>query len=131
MGIAARYSDIWNNMAITQAQLGPKIEALHKRCADVGRDPAEIQVSQQCVVIIEETEEAAKASLAKAGKIYGGHMGAGLEEHGIWGTPERVIECIEKHRALGCTSFLMEFFGRDTRIPAQIFAEQVLPQFRA
>jgi F420-dependent oxidoreductase-like protein len=130
MGIAARYADIWNNMAVTQAQLGQKIEALHKRCADVGRDPGEIQISQQCVVIIEETEEAAAASLAKAGKVYGGHMGADLEKHGIWGTPDRVAECIERHRGLGCTGFLMEFFGRDTRVPARIFAEQVIPRLR-
>jgi F420-dependent oxidoreductase-like protein len=127
MGIVARHADIWNNMAIAQSQLGQKVEALHKRCDEVGRDPAEIRISQQCVVIIEETEEAAKASLAKAGKVYGGHMGADLEEHGIWGTPERVAECIERHRALGCTGFLMEFFGRDTRVPARIFAEQVIP----
>jgi len=127
MGIVARHADIWNNMAIAQSQLGQKVEALHKRCDEVGRDPAEIRISQQCVVIIEETEEAAKASLAKAGKVYGGHMGADLEEHGIWGTPERVAECIDRHRALGCTGFLMEFFGRDTRVPARIFAEQVIP----
>jgi len=117
-------------MAVTQDQLGQKVEALHKRCDELDRDPAEIQVSQQCVVIIEETEDAAKASLAKANKIYGGHMGGDLEKNGIWGSPERVIECIEKHRALGCTSFLMEFFGRDTRVPAQIFADQVLPRLR-
>jgi alkanesulfonate monooxygenase SsuD/methylene tetrahydromethanopterin reductase-like flavin-dependent oxidoreductase (luciferase family) len=89
-----------------------------------------VQISQQCVVIIEETEEAAEAALEKAGRIYGGHMGAGLREHGIWGTPEQVIERIERHRELGCTSFLMEFFGRDTRRPAEIFAEAVLPEFR-
>ena len=130
MGIAAREADIWNNMAITQAQLGQKIQALHKRCDELGRNPEEIQISQQCVVILEETEEAARASLAKANKIYGGHMGASLEEHGIWGHPERVVECIERHRSLGCTSFLMEFFGRDTRVPARLFAEQVLPQLR-
>lgn len=127
MGIAARHADIWNNMAVTQSQLAGKIEALHRRCDEVGRDPREIRISQQCVVIIEETEEAARASLVKAGKIYGGHMGAGLEEHGIWGTPERVAECIERHRALGCTGFLIEFFGRDTRVPAELFAESVIP----
>ena len=66
-------------------------------------------------------------ALAKAGKIYGGHMGAGLEEHGIWGTPERVAECIERHQALGCTGFLIEFFGRDTRPPAELFAREVMP----
>lgn len=127
MGIAARHGDIWNNMAVTQAQLGPKIEALRRRCEDFGRDPAEIQISQQCVVIVEESESAARAALQKANKIYGGHMGASLEEHGIWGTPERVAECIERHRALGCTSFLMEFFGRDTRPPARLFAHEVRP----
>jgi len=131
MGIAARHADIWNNMAVTQSQLASKIEALRRRCDDVGRDFDEIRISQQCVVIIEETEDAARASLAKAGKIYGGHMGAGLEEHGIWGTPERVAECIERHRALGCTGFLIEFFGRDTRVPAELFAEAVIPRFDA
>lgn len=131
MGIAARHADIWNNMAVTQSQLAGKVEALRRRCDDVKRDFAEIRVSQQCVVIIEETDEAARASLAKAGKVYGGHMGAGLEEHGIWGTPERVADCIERHRALGCTGFLIEFFGRDTRVPAELFAEKVMPRFAA
>ena len=55
-------------------------------------------------------------------------MGGALEEHGIWGTPARVIEGIERHRALGCSSFVIEFFGRDTRVPARLFAETVLPE---
>ena len=50
-------------------------------------------------MVIAETMDAARASLEKAKKIYGGHMGAGLEEHGIWGTPDQVIERIERHRA--------------------------------
>ena len=53
-----------------------------------------------------------------------------LEEHGIWGTPERVVDQIERHRSLGCTGFAIEFFGRDTRAPARLFAEKVLPAFR-
>jgi alkanesulfonate monooxygenase SsuD/methylene tetrahydromethanopterin reductase-like flavin-dependent oxidoreductase (luciferase family) len=130
MGIAARRADIWNNMAIAQAQLASKVEALERRCDEEGRDFDTLAVSQQTVVIIEETEGAAKASLAKASKIYGGHMGGGIEEHGIWGTPERVIECIERHRRLGCTGFIIEFFGRDTRVPARLFAETVLPHYR-
>jgi alkanesulfonate monooxygenase SsuD/methylene tetrahydromethanopterin reductase-like flavin-dependent oxidoreductase (luciferase family) len=131
LGLGADHADIWNNMAIAQAQLGAKVEALRKRCDEKGRDFETLQISQQCVVIIEEDEASAKASLVRAGKIYGGHMGAGLEEHGIWGTPERVVECIERHRALGCSHFLMEFFGRDTRPAAQLFAEQVMPRLRA
>jgi F420-dependent oxidoreductase-like protein len=130
MGIAARRADIWNNMAVYQAQLAEKVAALHRRCEEVGRDPADIEVSQQCVVVIGEDGPAAEAALEKAKHIYGGHMGGALEEHGIWGAPEQVIERIERHRALGCSSFIIEFFGRDTRVPARLFAEKVLPAFR-
>ena len=114
-----------------QPALGTKVAALRRRCAEVGRDFDSIEVSQQCLVVIAETDAAARAALERANRIYGGHMGAGLEEHGIWGGPERVIERINRHRALGCSLFVMEFFGRDTRDPARLFAERVLPAFRA
>ncbi|TMA34532.1 MAG: TIGR03560 family F420-dependent LLM class oxidoreductase [Deltaproteobacteria bacterium] len=130
MGIAARHADIWNNLAVFQPELGTKVEALRRRCAEVGRDFASIEVSQQCLVVIAETDDAARSGLERALKIYGGHMGAGLEAHGIWGTPERVIERIAQHRALGCTLLVIEFFGRDTREPARLFAEKVMPAFR-
>ena len=131
LGIAARHADIWNNLAVHQAELGHKVDVLRERCAEVGRDPATIRISQQCVVVIGETEAAAREALAKAQKVYGGHMGAGLEEHGIWGSPERVVECIERHRRLGCSLLVIEFFGRDTREPARLFAEKVMPAFRS
>jgi alkanesulfonate monooxygenase SsuD/methylene tetrahydromethanopterin reductase-like flavin-dependent oxidoreductase (luciferase family) len=130
MGIAARHADVWNNMAVFQGQLARKVEALRRRCDELGRDFATLEVSQQCTVVIAADEATAKEHLAKAGKVYGGHMGAALAEHGIWGTPERVIDCIERHRALGCTLFLIEFFGRDTREPATLFAETVMRRYR-
>lgn len=130
MGIAAKYADTWNNMAVFQGQLAQKVEALRRRCDELQRDFATISVSQQCNVVIAENETAAKEALAKATKIYGGHMGAALESHGIWGTPERVIEGIERHVKLGCTGFVIEFFGRDTKEPATLFAETVLKELR-
>ncbi|MFQ5513965.1 MAG: TIGR03560 family F420-dependent LLM class oxidoreductase [Myxococcota bacterium] len=130
MRIAARHADIWNNMGVFQPQLAAKVEVLHRRCDEIGRDPATLEISQQCLVVLGEDEAAARAALEKAGRIYGGHLGATLEEHGLWGTPDRVIDGIERHRKLGCTLFIMELFGRDTRVPAQLFAEKVLPAFR-
>ncbi len=130
MGIVARHADVYNNMAVFQADLPRKIEALRRRCDEVDRDFDEIEISQQCLVVIGEDEDTARAHLAKARKVYGGHMGAGLEEHGIWGTPEQVIERIERHRAMGVTFLPIEFFGRDTREPARLFAEAVMPAFR-
>jgi F420-dependent oxidoreductase-like protein len=128
MGIAARHADIWNNMAVFQARLADKVAALRRRCDEVSRDFSTLEISQQCVVVIAEDADAAGAQLAK--KVYGGHMGSALEEHGIWGSPEGVIERIERHVRLGCTLFVIEFFGRDTREPARLFAEKVMPAFR-
>ena len=128
MAIAARHADTWNNMAIAQGELAQKVEALDKRCEEIGRDPESIEKSQQCVVVIGEDEAAGRAGLEKAMKIYGGHMGA-LEEHGIWGSPDQVIEGIERHCALGVTLFVIEFFGRDTREPARLFADTVMKHY--
>ncbi|MBM4267621.1 MAG: TIGR03560 family F420-dependent LLM class oxidoreductase [Deltaproteobacteria bacterium] len=130
MRIVARHADIWNNMAATQALLPEKIQVLKRRCDEVARDFDSIEVSQQCVVVIGADDDEARAALAKAEKIYGGHMGGQLAQSGIWGTPQGVIDRIAKHVKLGCTAFVIEFFGKDTREPARLFAQKVMPAFR-
>jgi hypothetical protein len=40
-----------------------------------------------------------------------------------------VIERIRRHVDLGVRQFVIEFFGRDIREPARLFAERVLPSF--
>lgn len=127
MGIAARRADIWNNLAGFQGELGHKVEVLHRRCEEAGRDPASISVSQQCNVVVAEDETTAREHLEKAKVIYGGHMGGALEEHGIWGSPEMVIDKIGRHAEMGCDLLVIEFFGRDTTVPAALFAQEVMP----
>jgi F420-dependent oxidoreductase-like protein len=127
--IAAQHADVWNNMAVAQGQLAHKIGVLRRHLEAARRDPAEVVISQQCTVVIAPTEDEATQALAKAGKIYGGHMGAAIEQHGIWGTPPQVVDRIERHVRLGCTHFVIEFFGRDTTVPATLFAEEVMPSF--
>jgi F420-dependent oxidoreductase-like protein len=128
--IAAKHADIWNNLAVAQPELAHKVEVLRRHCDEVGRDFDGLEVSQQCLVVLAENEDAARAALERAARIYGGHMGGGLETHGIWGTPAQVTERIERHRVLGCSLLVMEFFGRDTREPARLFAERVMPAFQ-
>jgi F420-dependent oxidoreductase-like protein len=45
--IAARFADQWNLPGGTPDVLARKIEVLHAHCADVGRDPAQIEISVQ------------------------------------------------------------------------------------
>ncbi len=128
--IAARYADIWNNLAGHQAALARKVDALRAHCADVGRDPSQITISQQCLVTIAPDEASAGPMIETSKKIFGGHMGDPTGPLAISGSPETVRKQIQKHIDLGCTMFVMEFFGRDTKEPAKLFAETVMPHFK-
>ena len=128
--LAAQHADIWNNLAGHQAALPRKVEVLKEHCAAVGRDPSTLTISQQCLVTIAPDEASAGPMVETAKKIFGGHMGDPTGPLAIAGSPQRVKEQIQKHIDLGCTMFLMEFFGRDTREPAQLFADTVLPHFK-
>ena len=128
--IVAREADIWNNLAGQQAVLGHKLDVLKRHCEAAGRDPASITASQQCLVTVAPDAESAGPMADRAQKIFGGHMGDPKGPLAITGTPERCAEQIQKHIDLGCTMFIMEFFGKDTLEPAQLFAEEVLPEFR-
>lgn len=61
--IAARWADQWNYPGGDPAELRHKIEVLHAHCADLGRDPAEIEVS---VKLEADIDPAAFADLAAA-----------------------------------------------------------------
>jgi probable F420-dependent oxidoreductase len=128
--IAAEHADIWNNLAGHQAVLERKVASLREHCAAVGRPASEVIVSQQCLVTIAPDEASAGPMIDTAKKIFGGHMGDPTGPLAIAGSPARVREQIQKHVDLGCTMFVMEFFGRDTKEPAKLFAETVLPHFQ-
>ncbi|MBI5949294.1 MAG: LLM class flavin-dependent oxidoreductase [Chloroflexi bacterium] len=128
--IAAREADIWNNLAGHQGALERKIQALNMHLDQAGRDRGSIVISQQCLVTIAPDEESAGPMVETARKIFGGHMGDPAGPMAIAGSPRRVREQIQKHIDLGCTMFVMEFFGRSTLEPAQLFAETVLPHFK-
>jgi alkanesulfonate monooxygenase SsuD/methylene tetrahydromethanopterin reductase-like flavin-dependent oxidoreductase (luciferase family) len=128
--LAAKEAAIWNNLAAHHHALPHKIEVLKEHCAAVGRPFEEIVVSQQCLVTIAPDDASAGPMVETAKKIFGGHMGDPTGPLGIAGSPQRVREQIQKHIELGCTMFVIEFFGRDTREPAKLFAETVMPHFR-
>ena len=128
--LAAQEADIWNNLAGQQAMLERKVGILREHCATVGRDPSEVTVSQQCLVTIAPDEASAGPMIDTAKKVFGGHMGDPTGPLAIAGSPARVREQIQKHIDLGCTMFVMEFFGRSTIEPAKLFAETVMPHFK-
>ena len=130
MRIAAQYADIWNNSAGAQDDLEHKVSVLRGHAERLGRDPSEIRVSQQCLVTIVEDDSKVGPMVERAQKIFGGHMGNPAGDMALTGTPAMIKERVERHVELGCDMFMIEFFGRDTIEPAQMFAETVIPEFR-
>ena len=128
--IVAEHGDIWNNSAGNQGKLEQKAGVLRQHLADVGRDPSEVRISQQCLVTIAPDVASAGPMIDTAKKIFGGHMGDPTGPLAIAGDPMRVREQIQRHIDLGCTMFMIEFFGRDTKEPAKLFGDQVLPHFK-
>jgi alkanesulfonate monooxygenase SsuD/methylene tetrahydromethanopterin reductase-like flavin-dependent oxidoreductase (luciferase family) len=122
--LVAKHADIWNNLAVNLEQLGDKVAVLRRHCDAVGRDPATLRISQQTMVVIGSDEADAQSKAGKAMRIYGGHMGTGIS-----GTPAQCIDKINALAAKGCSLIIIEFFGRDVREPAALFAETVLPAF--
>lgn len=125
--LAARHADIWNNLAGHHADLARKVAVLREHCREAGRDPAEVAVSQQCLVTIAPDEASAGPMIERAQRIFGGHLGDPMGPLALSGSPERIRDQIARNRELGCELFIVEFFGRDTREPARLFAERVLP----
>jgi F420-dependent oxidoreductase-like protein len=61
--IVARWADQWNYPGTTAAGLAEKLQVLHLRCAEIGRDPADIEVS---VHLFDPSVPAAAAAQARS-----------------------------------------------------------------
>jgi len=64
--IAAEHADIWNNLAVNQGKLVQKRDVLRRHCDAVGRDFAEIALSQQTIVVIGADESEGHAMMPAA-----------------------------------------------------------------
>lgn len=128
--IAAEQGTIWNNPASRQSELARKCATLRRHCGEIGRDPAAITISQQALVVIAPEAAQVEPMVEKAQQIFHGHMGDPAGPLALTGTPERIRDQIQAHLDLGCTMFIFEFFGRDSREGAALFAKRVLPHFR-
>jgi probable F420-dependent oxidoreductase len=127
---AALHADIWNNPPLYEGRLAANIERLREFAQQASRDPDELVCSQRARVALAESPKEADKLLAKMGAKIGEPAMREVEAHGIWGSPERVCECIERYLALGCSHFVIDFYSPDRAAAAELFARRVMPEFR-
>jgi F420-dependent oxidoreductase-like protein len=127
--IVAEHANVWNNLGVAHAQLPSKLAALRRHCDAIKRDVDEIEISQQTIAAIGESEAAARSATdairAELPFLSGG------DDLIITGTPAECIERVERTVKLGATTLIMSF-GRKPEIAAlELFAERVIPAFRS
>jgi len=104
----ARHADIWNAMGSVE-KLRHKIEVLHGHCEEVGRDPADIEMTAGCKPIIRNTVEEAQGVWEAQMAYNRTPMANVVEDDTFWvGTPELVAERMAERKALGFHTFLGE-----------------------
>ena len=123
--VVAEHANTWNCPNNASTELPRKLEVLRRHCDTVGRDPNEIEVSEQCVCVLGEDEKDFKSKWTTAKQLLGSVFD--LEKTAFRGTPEQVTEQLIARRAQGVTFFTILFSDFHTPETLQLFAERVAP----
>jgi F420-dependent oxidoreductase-like protein len=122
MRIAAKYADQWNAWTSPDV-LAHKVEVLHERCEEIGRDPSEVQVSTQALLFLSTDE----SWLAKRREVDTG-------QPVIVGTPAEVVEIVGRYQDAGADELIIPDFtlGSHTRRieTCDLFFQEVAAHFR-
>jgi alkanesulfonate monooxygenase SsuD/methylene tetrahydromethanopterin reductase-like flavin-dependent oxidoreductase (luciferase family) len=104
----ARYADMWNGMGRPEV-MRRKVEVLERHCADVGRDPAEIEKTIGCKPLIRDSQSEARRALERLMEHNRTPMSHIEDDATFWvGTPEQVAEQLLAARELGFETAIAE-----------------------
>lgn len=123
--LVARHADIWNCPNNHSTELSRRVAVLREHCARIGRDPAAIEISEQCVVVLGRTEAEFAAKWQQAQRLLGRVFD--LEQTAFRGTPEQVAEQLRRRVAQGVTFFTFLLGDGHSPEGLELFAERVVP----
>lgn len=123
--LAARSADGWNCPNTAWRILAERRERLERECAAVGRDPAEVEVSEQVLVVLGRGIDGVRRARERAVEHIGGFARFDGDCH--VGEPEEVAAALRGRAALGVRSFAVMFgdFGSEEQLG--MFAADVAP----
>ncbi|HVE94573.1 MAG TPA: LLM class F420-dependent oxidoreductase [Acidimicrobiales bacterium] len=104
-----------------------KCEILKGHCKDVGRDYDEIEKTWSPEVFVRSTEAEVEAAGSRS---FWGEAVESWSAGNLVGTPDQVAEKINTYVALGCTGFFPWTSDYPTTETLELFAREVIPQFR-
>jgi len=126
--LVARHADVWNNLGVAHGEVARKREVLARHCHALGRDPAEITVSQQTLAAIAtDRAEAARRTQKVLDELA---FLEGSPELALTGTPDEIRARVARNRALGVGAFTMSFGRKTDPEDVRLFAREVAAAYR-
>jgi alkanesulfonate monooxygenase SsuD/methylene tetrahydromethanopterin reductase-like flavin-dependent oxidoreductase (luciferase family) len=138
--LVAKHADVWNTDVFNGDldTLARKIEVIEDHCDTVGRDPAEVEYSWDGHVVCTRDEDKYERLMDLMTPIQFEEeytdqpdiTRENADEYFILGTPEECVEAIERRIDLGVTKFQFWFVDFPDTTGMELFADEVIPQFR-
>jgi F420-dependent oxidoreductase-like protein len=125
--VVAEHANIWNCPNNAATVLDHKLEVLKRHCAAIGRNPADIEVSEQCVVVLGRTAQDLQNKMRFAKRALGTVFD--IDKTALRGTPDQLIDAIHARSRQGVTFFLMLFGDLNQPETIELFAQKVAPAF--
>jgi alkanesulfonate monooxygenase SsuD/methylene tetrahydromethanopterin reductase-like flavin-dependent oxidoreductase (luciferase family) len=121
--VVARHADWWNLPGRTPAEFARKKDILAGYCRELGREPAEIQLSWDVAgVAVAETHDAAERVAQQDPFFQAGSSPVG--------TPTEVAAHLQQYVDLGVRLFMLRFADFPNPAGALLFAHEVMPRLR-
>ena len=125
--LVARFADVWSVPTYGLGVFEERKVLLEEECRAIGRDPSEIRISHEAVLVLAEDDARLADAVALAARRYPGEQW-GVDAGGYVGTPPQLLEHLTAMAAKGVTDFI--FFTPDRGAPEtlELLATQVLAQ---
>ena len=127
--VVAEHADIWNTLAGDPAQYRDKLAALHRHCAEVGRDPATIRQSVTFRAVLGDDPAEVAERRRELARTYPPDSPI-WPEFLVFGTPEECAERLWEYRRMGVGDFLLGARPPVDWRTVELFAQRVIPALR-
>jgi F420-dependent oxidoreductase-like protein len=121
--LAARYADEFNLPFASVDDSAGQIDRIREACAEVGRDPATLRMSNALVLCCGRDDAEVQRRAAAIGRD-----AAELRQNGLAGTPAEVVDKIGQYAALGSRRIYLQVLDLDDLDHLDLVASEVAPQ---
>lgn len=128
--IIARQADGWNAIFLSYEEYCARLDAMHRACEKIGRDPKSLALSFGQRVCVDEDAKRAEQRARDQYERHGVPFDETIRSRFIFGTPLQVAEQVKAFKDLGVSQFILWHeppFDAEAEDQLRAFSESVMP----